>query len=241
MHQIGIAGERQFVILSAGNIATTQSVISSLRNDIEVGAPGNFLSTMGMEDAADYLGAVVRAETERHTEAVAAPGFNAETTLIFGGQIAGRPTGLFLIYPQGNHIAASSEAPHMKIGETKYGKPILDRVITSETTLDDAALCGLVSVDSTMRSNASVGPPVEIATYRVDSFVLGNYLRLPEDDPCLLSIRQAWNFHINEAFNALPRLVWGPVNEKVQGDPQIRAILSFPAVSAHSRRILVRY
>lgn len=104
----------------------------------------------------------------------------------------------------------SSEAPHLQIGETKYGKPILDRAIMSETTLDDAPLCGLVSVGSTMCSNASVGPSVEVATYRVDFFVLEHYLRLPEDAPCLLWIRQPWNFHINEAFNALPRLVWDP-------------------------------
>ena len=208
MHTFGVTGERQFVILSAGNLATTQSVIAQIRYDIESGTSQNLMNVSRMQTAADYVGEVVRGQTERHSEAVAAAGFNAETTLIFGGQIAGRPTRLFLIYPQGNHIAASDDTPYLQIGETKYGKPILDRVIGRDRSLEDAALCALVSIDSTMRSNAGVGPPVEVLAYRDGSFTLDNYLRLGEDDPYLLSIRQSWNEQIKHAFDALPRLSW---------------------------------
>lgn len=137
-----------------------------------------------------------------------AAGFNAETTLLLGGQIAGRAQRVFLIYPQGNHISCSEETPYLQIGETKYGKPILDRVITPKTSLDEAALCAAVSLDSTMRSNAGVGPPIEILSYVKNAFVLGQYLRMDGDDPQLLLIRQSWNEQINHAFHALPALAW---------------------------------
>ncbi|MEM7408350.1 MAG: peptidase [Pseudomonadota bacterium] len=214
MFTFGIAGERQFVILSSGNLATTQSVIAELRHHIESNSQTNLLNVGRMQDAADYVGGMVRDETARHAAAVSAAGFNAETTLLFGGQIAGRDQRLFLIYPQGNHIACSEETPYMQIGETKYGKPILDRVVTADTSIEEASLCAMVSLDSTMRSNASVGPPVELLTYVNNSFVIDRYLRLEGDDPQLLGIRQGWNEQINRAFHALPALQWDAQMQK---------------------------
>ena len=214
MFTFGIAGERQFVILSAGNLATTKSVIAELRHHIESNNAVNLMNVGRRQDAADYVGEIVRDEIARHATAVSAAGFNAETTLLFGGQIAGRDQRLFLVYPQGNHIACSAETPYMQIGETKYGKPILDRVITAETSIEEAALCAMVSIDSTMRSNASVGPPVELQTYVNSSFVMDRYLKLDGDDPQLLNIRQNWNEHINRAFHSLPALMWNPDTQK---------------------------
>lgn len=214
MYTFGVTGERQFVVLSAGNLATTQSVISELRHDIEKGASVNLMNVARTVEAADYVGEVVRNQIEKHSTAVAAAGFSAETTLILGGQVAGRPARLFMIYPQGNHVEASEDTPHLQIGETKYGKPILDRVVTPRSSLTDAAVAALVSMDSTMRSNASVGPPVEVLAYRDNSFVIEHYLRLAEDDPYLLSLRRAWGENIKSAFQALPRMKWNdsPIN-----------------------------
>jgi putative proteasome-type protease len=220
MHTFGLAGERQFVLLSAGNLATTQGVIANLRHDMETGATTNLMTIGRMHEAADYIGSIVRFQTERHHAAIAAAGFNAETTLLLGGQIAGRPIRLFLIYPQGNHISASEQTPYFQIGETKYGKPILDRVINPATSLEEAALCALVSIDSTMRSNATVGPPLELVAYRKGSFVLDSYLRLAEDDPYLRAVRQGWNEQINRAFRALPPLHWRSAAEKQAIDYQ---------------------
>jgi len=218
MYTFGLTGERQFVILSAGNLATTQSVIATLRRDIETGAATNLMNVVRSQDAADYVGEVVRSQIEKHSAAVAAAGFSAETTLVFGGQMAGRPTRLFMIYPQGNHIEASDDTPYFQIGESKYGKPVLDRVVTPQTSLENAALAALVSMDSTMRSNATVGPPIELLGYRADSFVIDNYLRLVEDDPYLLGIRRAWGEHINAAFSALPNFQWSSAAPKLNID-----------------------
>lgn len=134
----------------------------------------------------------------------ASEGFLPEASFILGGQIRdGRP-GIEHIYPEGNFVRASISTPFLQIGEVKYGKPILDRIVTRHTTLDAALKCALVSMDSTMRSNATVGPPVEYLVYRTDTFSRGTYNLLEEDDGYLLGLRRAWAENIRTAFDSLP-------------------------------------
>jgi len=119
-----------------------------------------------------------------------------------------------LVYPQGNHITSSDDTPFLQIGESKYGKPILDRILTPATSLDTAALTALVSMDSTMRSNVTVGPPLEVLIYRRDSLNLDERLRFTEDSPYLRQIRRSWDDLIKQAFRQLPPLAWANAKEQ---------------------------
>lgn len=214
MHVFGIDGDRQIILLSAGNLATTQAVIARIDRDIRDRAKTHLMSVPNMHLAAEYVGQILQAQGERHGAAVSAAGISAEATFIIGGQIRTRRTRLFLIYPQGNYITTSKETPFLQVGETKYGKAILDRVIQPSTSLDEAALCALVSMDSTMRSNATVGPPIEILSYRNDSLRIDQYRRLEESDDYLLEIKRAWNDYLLNAFKNLPAFKWGDSKSK---------------------------
>ncbi len=207
-------GERQLVVLTAGNLATTQSVIDRLKRDIRHNAAVNFLKVESLPDAADYLGDLAHESQAKRLEAVTQAGFSAEVSFILGGQIRGGEHGIFMVYPQGNYITSSDQTPYLQLGEFKYGRPILDRVLTRETGLDEAARCALVSIDSTMRSNASVGPPIEVLSYEVDSFKLDRYLCLEADDPYLIDIRRQWGEKIGRAFSELPHFTWGGMPPK---------------------------
>ena len=197
MHAFGREGERQMVLLSAGNLATTQAVMARLRRDIEAGAAASLMTAPDVEDAAEYLGGVVREQDDKHGAHVARAGFSAEATFIIGGQVAEQPPRLFLVYPQGNYITTSDQTPFLQIGETKYGRPLLDRIVRPSTSLDEAA-----------RSNVTVGPPVELLSYVRDSLALDSYLCLQEDDEYLLDIKRAWNEKITQAFHELPPITW---------------------------------
>ncbi len=207
-------GERQLVVLTAGNLATTQSVIDRLKRDIRHNVPVNFLNVESLPDAADYLGDLAHESQAKRLEAVTQAGFSAEVSFILGGQIRGGEQGIFMVYPQGNYITSSDQTPYLQLGEFKYGRPILDRVLTRETGLDEAARCALVSIDSTMRSNASVGPPIEVLSYEGDSFTLDRYLCLEADDPYLIDIRRQWGEKIGRAFSELPHFTWGGMSAK---------------------------
>lgn len=214
MHVFGKDDDRQIVLLSAGNLATTQAVVARIRRDIREGADTHLMSAVNMEAIAEYVGEILQTQGERHGAAVSAAGISAEATFILGGQISKRRTRLYLVYPQGNFITTSKETPFLQLGETKYGKAILDRVIQPASSLDDAALCALVSMDSTMRSNATVGPPIEIISYKNDSFRIDHYLRLEENDEYLIEIKRAWNDSVLTAFKKLPKFMWGDSKSK---------------------------
>ncbi len=210
MHTFTVPGERVLVILSAGNLATTQAVMARIRRDTEnPDAEASLGKAPSVEEAAEYLGEILHEQEAKHEEAVAKAGFSAEASLIVGGQIAGAAPSIFLVYPQGNYITTSDQTPFLQIGETKYGKAILDRIVTPATTLDDAAKCALVSIDSTARSNATVGPPIELMCYAEGALGLGAYVSLDEDDPYLLEVKRLWNQRLTEAFDAVPAITWG--------------------------------
>lgn len=206
MYTWGLRKKRQLVLLSAGNLATTQAVANQITKQINDRAPINLFTVTDLNEAADYVGRISSSEQTKHLYASAGTGFNPEATFIFGGQISGYPQDIFLIYPQGNHIQCSSHCPFLQIGETKYGKPILDRIIRPDTPIDDAVSCALVSMDSTMRSNVSVGPPVELIVYENDSLELPERISLAEDSPYLLEVKRAWDEKVVKAFREMPKL-----------------------------------
>ncbi len=204
MHRCETTPDRCLVIMSAGNLATTQSVIQQVRRDVQENRPRNINTLNYLADVAEYLGEVLVNRIRKHTEQT---GFVPDATLILGGQIQGRLPNLYMIYPQGNYITSSTDTPYLQIGESKYGKPVLDRFITRETSLEDAAICSLISMDSTMKSNASVGPPIEVLIYPRDQFGTGiRHYKLDAENPYLLAIRHEWANQLNHAFRAMPRL-----------------------------------
>jgi len=207
MHIFTPSEDRVFVILTSGNLATSQSVIQRINQELEEGKPG-LKNCKKMVEAARYIGQLCREEHEPGQAAASASGIDTSVTFIFGGQIKGEPATVYLVYSAGNFITDSDETPYLQIGESKYGKPILDRILTRDTTLEDAARCAIVSMDSTIRSNATVGPPIEVLVYEQDSFETNHYIKMEEDDDYLREIKQAWNEALNNAFSKLPLFHW---------------------------------
>lgn len=205
MFRFETSPDRCILAMSAGNLATTQCVIEQLSRDIRENSPVNLNTTAYMSDTADYVGEVLSSRIKRFSDDEQS-GFSPEATLLLAGQIKGQPHQAFMVYPQGNHITTSSETPYLQIGESKYGKPVLDRFLTMQTSLIDAATCSLISMDSTMKSNVSVGPPIEVLMYNTDSFDLSHHHRFDADDPYLTEIRKEWGNKLNQAFREMPRI-----------------------------------
>ena len=217
MHVFTPAPDRIFVILSAGNLATTQEVMNHIQRDLDYPGGGpNLAAARYLFEAAEYVGNVSLKVQLEHSKALAQVGVSGETTLILGGQIAGQPHGLILIYPQGNYINASPETPYLQIGESKYGKPGLDRIVSQSLGLEQGVRLCLVSLDATTRSNITVGPPFEISVYRRDQFHLERRCRLEAQDPYLRALRKSWNAGIQQAFDNLPRFDWEQQNSVMQ-------------------------
>jgi putative proteasome-type protease len=206
MHTFCGDGERFFTLLSAGNLATSRAIVTRLRRDIEEGAEVSLASIKRLTEAADYVGRVSFEEQRKHEKSAKAKRFSTRASFILGGQIKGAPHSIFLVYPEGNHIPVSRHAPFLQIGEEKYGKPILDRIIEPSLGLEVAGRCALVSMDSTMRSNASVGPPIDLLLYPADSQRPGSHVTFGEDDDYLRALRRAWQNSLKSAFNNLPTL-----------------------------------
>jgi putative proteasome-type protease len=213
--------DRLFVILSAGNLATTQEVINHIQRDLDNPGEGpNLANVKYLFEAAEYVGHVSQQVQQEHNAALASAGVSGETTLLIGGQIAGQDHGLLMIYPQGNYISASKETPYLQIGESKYGKPALDRIVHHGLTLDQGAQLCLVSLDGTSRSNITVGPPFEVTTYPKDRLSLSCHCVFDEKHPYLSAIRESWNEGIRRAFVNLPQMEWNPQQAPLQLQPQ---------------------
>ncbi|MDH3231192.1 MAG: peptidase [Alphaproteobacteria bacterium] len=209
MHQFPLGDDRLFVALTAGNLATSQAVFSRIQRDLDNPHAKESLRTADyLFDAAHYIGRISRQVQEEHSDAFTEGHGSAEASFILGGQIRGRPHNSYLIYPQGNCITASPKAPFLQIGETKYGKPILDRVITLDTSLGDAIRCALMSISSTMRSNISVGPPIEVAVYARESFAITHHMVLDNDSRLLQEMEESWSRGLRRALSKLPRFDW---------------------------------
>lgn len=205
LHVIHRADDRVLVLQSAGNLATTQSIVSLLETRMRSDSEPNLLQVSTLYDAATLVGATLREVIDRDSRMQQhASTTNFGCNLLLGGQIAGEAPRLFHIYPEGNFIEATRDTPYFQIGESKYGKPIIDRVLTRETTLEQAMCCALISIDSTLRSNLSVGLPLDVMIYRADSFDDSGQRRVTEDDPYFATIRKAWSEGLQNTFRQLP-------------------------------------
>lgn len=206
MHSWSTPGDRVITLLTAGNLATTQSVVSLLDEHSKAAADRNptLLETPSMFQVARIVGDTLR----EVIQANAATGQNADSTfnasVIVGGQIAGGEPRLFLVYPEGNFVEASSDTPFFQIGEAKYGKPILVRAYDPAMSFEAAIKLLMLSFDSTIKANLSVGLPLDLQIYENDTLTLGFEQRIAADDPYYAQISSGWGDALRVAFQSLP-------------------------------------
>lgn len=206
------AGDRFMCLLSAGNLSISQSVREILQveqlDDQEGGEPITIWNARSMFDAARVLGSAVRHVWQRDGEALKRAGVDFNVSMILGGQIRGEGMRLFQVYSAGNFIEATAETPFFQIGESKYGKPVLDRVINPDTGLDEAAKCALVSMDSTLKSNLSVGLPLDMVVYEADKLATDKVVCIDENNPYFRMVRNSWGQRLREVFDGLEDPTW---------------------------------
>ena len=206
------ADDRFMVLLSAGNLSISQSVREILQieklkdNDEDEGT--TIWNAKSMFDAARVLGSAIRKVHDRDAASLQQAGVDFNVSLIFGGQIRGEGMRLFQVYSAGNFIEATPETPYFQVGESKYGKPVLDRVITPSTPLDEAAKCALVSMDSTLKSNLSVGLPLDMVVYEVDQFQTDKVVCIDENNPYFKMLHGSWGQKLREVFDSIEDPLW---------------------------------
>ncbi|CAH1648474.1 peptidase [Chelatococcus asaccharovorans] len=208
LHVVEVPGERVLGIATAGNLSISQSVLGLLREGVSV--PGSELreklvDAPTMFHAAQLVGHAVRQVRHEIGEALGEAQLSFDASFLFGGQIKGGPMTLYMVYSAGNFIECGLDAPFLQIGEHKYGKPILDRAITFETDLYNALKIGLISMDSTMRSNLAVGLPIDLLTIRRDSHMIGLSHRIEPGEPYFTDLSQRWSDALKAAHMAIPR------------------------------------
>jgi putative proteasome-type protease len=210
MHVFEQPGERAMALMTAGNLAITQAVWGYLRIGVfYAGAMRRLSDATDMFNAAQLVGAAVRAVEAADGPALRAQGFGFDCSILLGGQIQGGPPRLFLIYSAGNFIEATEDTPFLQIGEHKYGKPILDRVLTPDTSLSRGVALTLISMDSTVRSNLSVGLPLDLAVLPTDAFAFSARRRITEEDGYFRAVRAGWSDALRQAYMALPEPEFG--------------------------------
>ncbi len=214
LFDFSLAGERVIVICTAGNLSITQSVIACLQKDIKAQETINLHTLPTLYEVASYIGSIIRQIQQKDGNWLQKDGIDYQCSFLVGGQIRGEEPQIYLIYNQGNFIHATPETPFLQLGETKYGKPILDRTLKYDTPLEAAAKCALLSIDSTMKSNISVGPPISMVMYETDTFIIKHQLQLPPGDPYLLKIRKLWEESLRKAFDNMPDVEWKYYLEK---------------------------
>ncbi|MBA2241452.1 MAG: peptidase [Chthoniobacterales bacterium] len=206
-------GDRVICIMSSGNLSLTQATLAMIDDDLVLGdgdpRKKHIMNRQTLYETVRYIGSKVRTVEKRDRAALEADGFAFNINLIVGGQIAGMAPEVHQIYPQGNSIHATRDCPFLQIGEAKYGKPILDRGFTYETDLCEAVKFGIVSLDATIKSNVSVGPPVDILCYETDSLQVSKRMRLEKDDPYLAEIGRKWQDGIVKLVNEMPAADFG--------------------------------
>ena len=201
--------DRVIVILSSGNLAITQGVVNLLdRHQHAVEGTATIWNVDSMYDAATLVGDALREMQQRDGPYLLQNNIDANANLIVGGQVRGEAMRLFHVYAQGNFIEATDETPYFQLGESKYGKPILDRVVNSATPQKEAAKCVLISFDSTMKSNISVGLPIDLLWLPKDSLRVGLQQRIREGDPYFTMLRSRWGGGLRRVFGELPDPDW---------------------------------
>jgi putative proteasome-type protease len=208
LHTFALPGERIMAISSSGNLSLSQSVLSILHEGFEntdTGERETLLNAPTMFQAAQRIGRAIRTAHHIDEAALEAADVKFDLSLLFAGQIRGKRPRLFMIYSAGNFIECTTDTPYFQIGEHKYGKPVLDRAITHDTNLYDALKIGLISVDSTMRSNLSVGMPLDLLVVRRDTCVAELAYRIEPGEPYFQDLRQRWSAALRAAHLAIPR------------------------------------
>ena len=202
-------GDRVIVLLSSGNLAGTQAVIGVLNKRCLAGdAAANLWSAQTMFDVVMLVADAMRDIERRDGEYLQGTETRFNASFIVGGQIGGERMRLFRTYAEGNFIEAGADTPYFQTGETKYGKPIIDRVINRSTSLAEAAKCVLVSFDSTMRSNLSVGMPIDLICYEPDTLEVRKRRRFDEGDAYFVALSHEWSEGTRQVFRRLPELTW---------------------------------
>jgi putative proteasome-type protease len=200
--------QRVVLLATSGNLSVTQAIVNAIQQDLKSADSENVHTLPTLYDITRYVGKKVRCIQQQERPWLEPDKIDYGCTLLLAGQVQGEPPGLYLIYPQGNFIQATPETPFLQIGETKYGKPILDRTLSFNTPLAAAAKCALLSIDSTMKSNISVGPPVNLVMYEADSLQIQHQVRLRVGDPYLAKVRKRWESSLRQAFEHMPEIEW---------------------------------
>jgi putative proteasome-type protease len=201
------SGERVMVALCAGNLALSQAVIGLLREQETSGQPGLW-NAASLLEATRHVGDALREIHRRDAAALKEHNIEFNVSMIFGGQIGSEPPRLFCIYAAGNFIEATADTPYFQIGESKYGKPIIDRVVSRSTSLAQAAKCALISMDSTIRSNLSVGLPLDLLTVQRDALRVQSHVNIDEQHAYFRMVRTRWSESLRHAFHELPDPDW---------------------------------
>lgn len=201
-------GERILLLCTSGNLSITQAVLNWIRQDLKSQEETNLYTLPTLHEVARYIGSKIRQIQDQDRQWLQRDGIDSQCSFLLGGQLQGEDPELHLIYTQGNCIQATPETPFLQIGETKYGKLILDRILRFDTELDAAAKCAMISILSTMKSNISVGPPIHLVLYAKDTFRIHHRLQLALGDPYLMGMNQRWQDCLKEAFDQMPDLEW---------------------------------
>jgi putative proteasome-type protease len=203
-------GDRVIALMTAGNLSLSQNVVTMLNEGLPNGdgEPVTMATVPSMTEAARLVGRAIREVRRIEGDALRQSGVEFEVSFILGGQINGRSLRLFLFYSAGNYIEAGPDSPYFQIGELKYGKPILDRVVTFDTALSEGVKCAMISMDSTIRSNISVGPPLDLVVYRRDAKQIETRRTIAADDPYFHMISEGWSAGLREAFQKIPNPQW---------------------------------
>ncbi len=205
-------GERVLVLMTAGNLAITQAVKQLLDKESIEGPDGevvNLWNATTLFDVARIVGSAVRKVHARDAEALKKHGIDFNCSLIIGGQIKGETMRLFNVYAAGNFVEAGIDGVcYFQIGESKYGKPVIDRVVTPQTPLEEAAKCALISMDSTLKSNLSVGLPLDMMVYTADSLKADQLVNIDESNAYFRMIRSTWGQRLRQVFDSIPDPSW---------------------------------
>jgi putative proteasome-type protease len=214
MHNFVVPGERMFTLLSSGSLSLTQSVMTRLEQEFRAGK--GLATVANFYEASRCVGGHVRDVAALDRDFLERDKIGFTVNLLIGGQIRGEHPQLYMVYAQGNPLRCTRLSPYLQIGESKYGRPILDRGIRfGETTLEQAAQYALISLDSTMRSNVAVGPPIDLLLYANDDFSVRRYRRLEASDTDLVEIRASWEQGLRKAIATLPQVSFALPQEQL--------------------------
>lgn len=220
MHVYEEPGNRLICLMASGNLSLTHSVLALIDEDLLSAKVASdhpsLLNQTTLYETARYIGQKIREVETLDREHLEKDDFKFNIHFIVGGQIGNTPHGIYYVYPQGNVMHASSDTPYLQIGESKYGKPILDRGFNCQTPLNEAVKLGVLSMDSTMKSNLSVGPPIDILCYERDTLRVTHRVRLKDGDPYLKTIREKWGQGLTDLARSMPGLDWNAVEKTLK-------------------------